>query len=282
MVVMRVVWDMDGVLITGRGTTHMANGYDGDPKYFMQRFVLECGLGGNPLYGIKSEDLERGFAEWENNYNKGPITTIGQLAACLTDLRHKLKVFPSSEQTVYTKNAVLEGLDMRSVKYIARGLPYNTGAEECVGSFHKRGVRQLLFSNSNVSLVDAVAKKFGFDHSEGAGAEIIFPDNSRRDYSSRYFDNPAASLTGRTKLWNKRKAVFRYLRDSAKGFSDVVAIDDTEIEMLTELRSGGARVFGYYNPNDPDMSPADANEMSKRGITVLKDLREFWSACVAS
>ena len=58
--------------------------------------------------------------------------------------------------------------------------------------------------------------------------------------------------------------------------SDVVAIDDTEIEMLVELRASGAKVFGFYNPNDPGVKLSDADEMAKRGIIVLTDPKGLW------
>ena len=68
------------------------------------------------MYDVKHGELERGFEEWKKVYNNGSITTTGQLAACLTDMRRKLKVFPGSDQTIYTKNAILEGLGMRTVR----------------------------------------------------------------------------------------------------------------------------------------------------------------------
>ena len=40
---MKIIWDMDGVVVPGRGTAHLANGYGGDPGYFMNKFYRNAG-----------------------------------------------------------------------------------------------------------------------------------------------------------------------------------------------------------------------------------------------
>jgi hypothetical protein len=252
------IWDLDGVIIPGRGTTHLANHHDeGDPGYFRERFLEECGQEG-PLKEINRDDLYRGFGEWESKY--GAIDSIGKLAQCLTDMRHKLKVFPSSEQTIYTKNMALEGLELTRIAEIAGLLTYTDGFREAVEML---GEEQVLFSNSNWALVDAVARKFGFVYNEGAPpvttAGVYRPELYRGN----------ASLTGEMRPYQKMGRVLVYLDD--KDMSTVAAIDDTEIEMLKALRERGARVFGFYNEADPDMKEKDLRKMKETGICVVRD-----------
>lgn len=264
-----LIWDMDGVMIPGRGTTHLANGYDkGDPRVFMERFLHECGQEDTPPYPIKMEDLEAGFKKWEENYNNGPITTIGELATCLTDLRHKLKVFPSSAQTIYTKNAILNGLTLKRIKEIADELPYNPGCEECIDEIHEDDFAQYLFSNSNWALIDAVARKFGFAYNEGAVPWLKATEEASIQYTPGLYGGNDV-LDGEIDKYNKKERVLPYLENEKINPEDVVAIDDTEIDMLNELRKKGATVIGFFNINDRDMKERDLDKMNELGIPVL-------------
>jgi len=290
---MYVIWDLDGVMIPGRGTTHLANGYNRDPKEFEKRFLDECGKNG-PLRNIDKNALYRGFREWEIQYNNGkPISTIGELATSLTDLRHKLHVFPSSEQTIYTKNAILSGLTLKRIKEIADRLPYNSGCKESIETISKKDINQFLFSNSNWALVDAVAKKFGFEYSEGATPKIHFwyeyydpekvPELLEEWYSPKFFNYKCdpqygeitITLTGEIKPFDKKKRVFKFLKKNKIDPKKIIAIDDTEINMLKELRDSGATVIGFYNPNDRDMKEKDLKKMQDLSIPVLRDLKYF-------
>jgi hypothetical protein len=271
-----VLWDMDGVMIPGRGTTHLANGYAGDPNVFRARFLNECGKDGTPLYVVKAGELADGFGRWEEEYNGGKrIATIGELAACLTDMRHKLKVFPGADQTIYTKNAILEGLTMQRIKEIAEELPYNPGVEDAVQRFHGTSIAQYLFSNSNAALVDAVGRKFHFEYkyNEAASPEVRL-SHGVTDYFNGFYGRPDVTLTGRMNDYNKSERVIGYF-DAIVGCSgfdyrEFYAIDDTEIGMLLALRERGANVFGFYNPDDTDMKPRDLDEMKANGIPVIE------------
>ncbi|MBI2084988.1 MAG: hypothetical protein HYT71_00575 [Candidatus Aenigmarchaeota archaeon] len=275
---MKIIWDMDGVMIPGRGTTHLANNYQMAPRYFMQRFLSECGQKENALYNVKRDELERGFGEWETNYNKGRIKTTGQLAACLTDLQNAMGVFSSSSETTYTKNALLEGMSMKQVAQTADNMPYNAGLELCVNGFTRRGFVQELFSNSNGSLVDAVAKKFGFHYSQGVTPYVTFEGRQESLYSLEHLGNAGVRLTGKMASWGKTDTVFKHLEARKTRYDEVVAIDDTQIDMLIELRARGARVFGFYNPNDPGMKTEHSERMKSLGIEVLTDLNRFLMA----
>ncbi len=272
---MRVLWDMDGVAIPGRGTTYLAEGHDAEPRYFMRKFLLECGQEGTPLYHTGRDDLANGILSWERA-RKNPVRTIGELAECLTDLRYTLKIFPGEEQTIYTKNAILAGMPMRRVAEIAGELPYNYGLGSCVGDFRMAGLDQVLFSANNAALVDAVSRIFGIRYG-GATTPRVVMDGEERDYSPGFFGRDDVALAGAVKNgWDKRGAVLNYF-DRSIGYADLVAIDDTQIGLLAELRSRGARVFGFYNEHDVRM-PDKRDAMRERGIAVVESPEEFRDA----
>lgn len=280
-----VVWDMDDVMVPKRGTTHLANGYNGDVNYFRQKFLTECGQEGNPLYPVKRGDLEKGFEIWERDYNNGsPITTIGQFAQCLTDMRHKLKVFPNEAQTMYTKNAILEGLPMSRIAEIAEQLPYNLGVREAINYLGMSDVRQILISNSNWALVDAVARKFLMDYNRGALPEV----KAENEEYPRYYDpsdykRDDVKLTGNLGKLNKTGPLISYLESQlGSDFQRVYAIDDGEVEMLLALRDRGANVFGYHNTNG-DTKDKKLGDFEKYGIPIIEtDLINFSQAVLTN
>ncbi|MBI2584058.1 MAG: HAD family hydrolase [Candidatus Aenigmarchaeota archaeon] len=273
-----VFWDMDGVMIPGRGTTHLANNYEADPEAFMNRFIRECGKEGS-LRDVRSEDLERGLREWEAQYNGGRgIATIGELGACLTDLRHKLKVFPSARESTYTKNAILRGMTIGDIMDVAeRSLPYNPGVEEAVKTFREYGAHQYLFTNANEALAACVARRLGFEYCEGAKPKIILPDWTETPFDpEKHLEVEEACLLGEMEEYEKLDRVIGFIEKRSINPSEAVAIDDTEVDMLVALRERGSLVLGFYNPTDPVTSTKHRDKMKELGIRVLEDdLQKF-------
>jgi hypothetical protein len=272
-----IFWDMDGVMIPGRGTTHMANGYEAWPAPFKSRFLEECG-GLGALQHVKAEELESGFRDWETQYNGGrPISTIGQLGTCLTDLRHKLKVFKSAKETTYTKNAILHGMTLNEVLLVSNVIPYIDGVEASIEAFRKAGLQQYLFTSANEALAASVAWKFGFQHCEGARPRVVLPDGQKVIYDSSKPFPLAARLSGEMEEYgDKLGRILKFAETNHIDFRESAAIDDTDIKLLEGLKARGSLALGFYNISDRDMSPKHREQMAARGIRVLEnDVSQF-------
>src|SRR3989338_9652039 len=138
-----VIWNFAGVIYTdpkygGKATTLLADNDSRPPREALDRFYREAGQSG-PLSVVTADELRYAESWWAQNRNQGrPIENRGDLGRFLTDCRHHVptnrtnktgNVFPkeSSVQTVYTKNALLEGMTMEQIYEIVSRAPLTDG-----------------------------------------------------------------------------------------------------------------------------------------------------------
>jgi phosphoserine phosphatase len=119
-----IVWDMDGVIIPGRGTTWLAKTSKKDPNIFIKRILSEAGSTG-PLLSIPKEEIE--ITARMMTYNQGIMETI-------KSLKEKFRQIIFSDSIAPLVHKVSQHL----------GIEYGDGNPTYV----KRNGRELLFEPS--------------------------------------------------------------------------------------------------------------------------------------
>lgn len=275
-----VIWDMDSVMTPGRATTHLARGYDGDPHKFVEYFLSLAGMEG-ALSNVPREQLEHGLAYWQHANRQ--IAAIGDLAECLTDLRHKVprsdsrgNVFPSSRETVFTKNYILRGLSIRRIKEITDEIPYNDGVLDVVFELRSANVSQVLFSNTNAIVADRQAERNFFSYARGAVPVIMLDDHEFPYIGEVHYRWSDAMLAGRMHEDLEKKAVvFEFLDSRGVSPEEVLAIDDSDVEFLELLQAAGGVALGSYNEADKDCTPKNKDKIAAAGIKIVTDARDI-------
>ncbi len=264
-----VLWDLDGVIYNGRGTTYLAEGSKTSPEYFIDRFKEECGYRG-PLSDIEPEKFMRYLSVWETEQGT-KIDSAGKLGAALTDFRHKYGLF-TSKHTKYTKNAILKGISMKDINEIMENIPLNNGFENTVRGFREDEKQQIIFSNASYPIAVVFQKKYGMDYAEGIPVWVRDKEQEYI-YTPEMHGNPDIVLAGRLvdERWDKLQPFLNYIKEENLPLVNIAAIDDDHFRILERVQQGGGIAVGYK------VKKKYRQEFEKRSIPVLKgdDLRAF-------
>ena len=200
-----VLWDLDGVVYHGRGTTHLAAGSNANPDDFIYRFIDECEKE-DPLSDISPLRFVFELTQWKNE-NKTKIDTMKNLGAAVTDLRHVHKLF-TSKHTQYIKNALLEGISLKDVIEIMRDVEITPGFEEAVDGFRSDGRNQIIFSNASGPIADFFKNEYGMNFADGLPVYVKVGDEEIL-YNSQMYGNPDIVLAGRAAEGFDKLPVFK-------------------------------------------------------------------------
>lgn len=263
-----ILWDLDGVVYHGRGTTHLAAGSSADPEKFIYRFIDECEKEG-PLSDIKPLQFEFELTQWENK-NKTKIDTMQKLGAAVTDLRHVHKIF-TSKHTQYIKNAILEGISLKDVIEIVGGIELTPGFQEAVDGFKSDGRNQIIFSNASGPIADFFSNEYGMGHSDGLPVYVKM-DNEEVLYNSQMYGNPDIVLAGRAAEGFDKLPVFKsHVEENGIEMANIAAIDDDHVEILKTIKEGDGLPIGFM------VKDRYIEEMKENSIEIINenDLRIF-------
>ncbi len=237
-----ILWDLDGVVYDGRGTTYLSYGSNVPVDYFIERFESECGKEG-PLKDIDATEFREYLKRWEKENRS--IDSVGVLGQVLTDLRHVYGLF-TSNHTKYTKNAILEGISIAEVNEIMRNVPLNKGFRETVKSFKNEGKKQLMFSNASYPIAVFFAKEYEMDYVEAIPV-IVKTGNSEYIYTPDMYGRDDVKLAGKLadEKWDKLEPFKNYVKREGTLISEIAAVDDDHVHILSFVKENNGCAVGY-------------------------------------
>lgn len=188
-----------------------------------------------------------------------------------TNRRYKKgNVFQGPDQTIYTKNALLEGLSLADIYLAVHDAKITPGFKEARNIFASQNSRQVLFSETLLPVVDYFVALYGLDHGE-ATQPVISLDGKEIVYRAEGSQLRAA-LTGKTEKFDKETAFFKYLEREKIPLDSVAAIGDstTDIPIIKKIRANGGIGFGFNTGKYVE-------DYRSAGIPIIKglDLRVF-------
>ncbi len=264
-------WDLDDVAYEGRATTILAACSEEDPKYFRERFINECGKEG-ALSDIDPQKFRYCLKLWEERNRR--IETVRDFGAAVTDLRHDYHLF-GPEHTKYIKNAILKGISMKDVNEIFSKVVLNEGFEEAVEIFHKREMKQLVFSNASHPVAVYFWKRCGMEYGEGIPV-IVRVGKKEMVYEPGMHGRDDVVFAGRVAEpeWDKLEPFRGYLEREGIPLSRVAVIDDNHLGILKTVKNGGGVAVGYRVNDNCRRALKSAKIPILKETATLKDFPE--------
>jgi len=257
-----VGWDADRVMYPCTFTSIAVEKSEFKPLPYIKELVEKRKL-------FTYQDLER-WAEIEEKDFENLIGSMAELADFLDVLHYDVKK-PNSDEPVLTnkqaveaKNALLEGMTIRQIEEISKGIEYTPDLREVVNAFHQAGIYQTLFSDGPYPNVNCHYTKL---YLEARGGVPPICDIGGREYP--YYDEipKGAVLTGRTVKFDKVTAFFDHVKKKRVPLRNVAVIDDSalNVERLhVPVRNAGGLALGF------NVKDSQRPKFEEYGIPVIR------------
>ena len=274
-----ILWDMDGVIYEGRGTTHLAKGSEEDPEKFIERFKKECGMEG-PLGDIDPKKFEYALSQWEKDHRE--IKTLGDLGEALTDLRHEYGIF-TSKHTKHTKNALLRGITLSQLNQIMDGVERMCGFESATNGFKRNGKKQMILSNASHPITVYFKEKYGMSYAFGLPVFVI-KDEQEVLYTEEMYGNPKIQLAGRAKDgFNKLEHLKGLIYKEIVNPKEIAAIDDDSVEILNYVQRNGGLALGFNVKYEKRFQEFGIPIINENNLEIFYEIvmnpKDIWKYC---
>lgn len=265
-----VGWDVDQVIHQDYTTSLLARLSGLDPTNSID-YLTETGI------------LPNGYVKQWEVYNDKEVDTTGTAAEMLTDAYKKwekkleeeevVEIVPpdetngdqsvlSKEETIYSKQKILERISKQQAGEIAEMMDFTTGFEATSGEFEQEGLIQTAYSDGADWVVSYLVNNYPFDREEnffqaGGGVPPVFrQDGEKIEEPTSYEDIPKqAEMTGEVHDFDKAKAFFDFIEEQEIPYENLAVIDDSadNIEgLLKKVQEEGGLAVGF-NPKEKEL-----------------------------